>query len=123
PELRAEGVARVLELELADAVELPGVLGARELYDGIPPERRAVVTSGTRRLAAARLRAAGFDAPDVFVTADDVSNGKPDPEPFLTAADRLGIDPARRLVVEDAPAGILAARAAGCTVIGLTGTV
>lgn len=123
PELRAEGVARVLDLELADAVELPGVLGARELYDGIPPERRAVVTSGTRRLAAARLRAAGFDAPDVFVTADDVSNGKPDPEPFLTAADRLGIDPARCLVVEDAPAGILAARAAGCTVIGLTGTV
>ena len=58
----------------------------------------------------------------MFVTVDDVVNGKPDPEPFLLAAERLGVDPSRCLVVEDAPAGIAAARAAGCAVIALTGT-
>ena len=122
-ELRDEGLARVLELELSDAVDLPGVRGAHAFYDSIPAARRAVVTSGTRPLATARLQAAGFAAPEVFVTADDVTRGKPDPEPFLTAAALLGVDPARCLVVEDATAGILAARAAGCAVIGLTGTV
>ena len=58
----------------------------------------------------------------VFVTVDDVVHGKPDPEPFLLAAERLGFSPDRCLVVEDAPAGIAAARAAGCAVIALTGT-
>ncbi len=58
----------------------------------------------------------------MFVTVDDVVQGKPHPEPFLLAASRLGVDPTRCLVVEDAPAGIAAARAAGCAVIALTGT-
>lgn len=122
-DLHAEGMERILALELADAVELPSVPGAPAFYDAVPPDRRAVVTSGARPLARARLRAAGFDAPDVFVTADDVTHGKPDPEPFLLAAERLGVDPADCLVVEDAAAGIAAARAAGCTVLGIAGTV
>ncbi len=80
------------------------------------------MTSGSVPIATARLAAAGYDQPDVFVTVDDVVHGKPDPEPFLLAATRLGVDPSRCLVVEDAPAGIAAARAAGCAVIALTGT-
>lgn len=122
PELHAEGRARILDLELADAVNLPSVRGAREFYGSVPAERRAIVTSGTAALAAARLQAAGLTAPEVFVSADDVARGKPDPEPFRTAAARLGVDPQRCLVLEDAAAGIAAARAAGCTVIALTGT-
>lgn len=73
-------------------------------------------------IATARLSAAGYEHPAVFVTVDDVVHGKPHPEPFLTAAARLGVDPAHCLVVEDAPAGIAAARAAGCAVLALTGT-
>ena len=123
PDLQNEGLQRITDLEVADAVRLPPVRGARAFFDGTPPERRAVVTSGTRVLATARLEAAGFTPPDVFVTADDITRGKPDPEPFLTAAARLGVDPSRCLVVEDAAAGVAAARAAGCRVVALTGTV
>jgi mannitol-1-/sugar-/sorbitol-6-phosphatase len=121
--LAAEGLARITDLEVTDAVDLPPVRGARAFFDAVPPGRRAIVTSGTRVLATARLAAAGFTPPEVFVTADDVTRGKPDPEPFLTAAARLGVDPARCLVVEDAAAGIAAARAAGCGVLAVTGTV
>lgn len=118
-----EGLTRVTDLEVGDAVNLAPVRGARAFFDAVPAARRAIVTSGTRRLASARLGAAGFTPPDVFVTADDVTCGKPDPEPFLTAAAQLGVDPARCLVVEDAAAGIAAARAAGCAVLAITGTV
>ncbi|MEV8026210.1 HAD-IA family hydrolase [Microbacterium sp. NPDC080220] len=118
-----EGLSRVTDLEVDDAVDLAPVRGARAFFDAVPVARRAIVTSGTHRLASARLGAAGFTPPDVFVTADDVTRGKPDPEPFLTAAAALGVDPARCLVVEDAAAGIAAARAAGCSVLALTGTV
>lgn len=123
PELRDEGVARVTALEVADAPGVVPVRGARAFFDAVPAERRAIVTSGSVPIATARLDAAGFPHPDVFVTADDVARGKPDPEPFLTAAARLGVDPARCLVVEDAVAGIAAARAAGCAVLGVSGTV
>ena len=122
-DLHGEGLAHVTSLEVADAVGLLPVRGARAFFDSVPPGRRAIVTSGSVPIATARLAAAGFDAPDVFVTVDDVVNGKPDPEPFLTAAARLGVDPARCLVVEDAAAGIIAARAAGCAVLGIAGTV
>ncbi|WP_244632377.1 HAD family hydrolase [Microbacterium sp. Se63.02b] len=79
--LRAEGLDRILELELADAVALPEVRGARAFYDSIPADRRAVVTSGTAPLATARLRAAGFTTPGVFVTSDDVPGASPTPSP------------------------------------------
>lgn len=121
-DLHAEGLVRVTEYEIADAVDLAPVRGAASFFDSVPPDRRAVVTSGTRPLASARLAAAGFTPPEVFVTADDVVRGKPDPEPFLRAAALLGYEPSRCLVVEDAAAGIRAARAAGCSVIALTGT-
>ncbi len=118
----AEALAHVTDLEVRDAVGLHPIRGADVFFDAVPADRRAIVTSGSVPIATARLAAAGYDRPAVFVTVDDVVNGKPDPEPFLLAAERLGVDPSRCLVVEDAPAGIAAARAAGCAVIALTGT-
>ena len=98
------------------------VPGARALFASLPEHRRAVVTSGTPPIATARLRAAGFPLPRTLVTADDVTRGKPDPQPYLLAAQRLGVPPDRCLAVEDAPAGIASARAAGCQVLAVTGT-
>jgi len=121
-ERHGEALAHVTELEVTDAVGLRPIRGADAFFASVPPERRAIVTSGSVPIATARLAAAGYEQPAVFVTVDDVVNGKPHPEPFLTAAARLGVDPARCLVVEDAPAGIAAARAAGCAVLALTGT-
>lgn len=122
PDRHAEALAHVTDLEVTDAVGLAPIRGAAAFFASVPAERRAVVTSGSVPIATARLAAAGYEQPAVFVTVDDVVNGKPHPEPFLTAAARLGVDPARCLVVEDAPAGIAAARAAGCAVLALTGT-
>ena len=73
-------------------------------------------------LARARMAGAGLTAPEVLVTADQVRRGKPAPDPYLLAADRLGVDPARCLVVEDAPLGLEAARAAGCATLAVVTT-
>jgi sugar-phosphatase len=83
----------------------------------MPAGSWAVVTSGTYALATARLRAAGFAVPDVLVTADDVARGKPDPEGYLAAAAQLGRTPHETIVLEDAQAGIEAARAAGVSAV------
>jgi haloacid dehalogenase superfamily, subfamily IA, variant 3 with third motif having DD or ED/haloacid dehalogenase superfamily, subfamily IA, variant 1 with third motif having Dx(3-4)D or Dx(3-4)E len=107
-----------LEAEDIDCVLLPG---AAEVLRALPSARWAVVTSASRRTAVARLRRVGVEAP-VLITADDVSRGKPDPEPFLTAAARLGVAPADCLVVEDAPAGLRSATAAGMGTIAVTTT-
>jgi sugar-phosphatase len=87
------------------------------------PHPLAIVTSGATRLAEARLRAAGLPRPAVLVSADSVSRGKPDPEPYLLAAQRLGVAPGRCTVFEDAPAGVAAGHAAGMRVVALTTTV
>lgn len=118
----AEGLARIVELEVEDAPSVDVVPGAREFFGGVPEDRRAIVTSGTPSIATARLRAAGIPVPHTLVTADDVRHAKPHPEPYLLAARRLGVSPQRCLVVEDAPAGIDAARAAGCRVLAVQGT-
>jgi mannitol-1-/sugar-/sorbitol-6-phosphatase len=83
----------------------------------------AIVTSGGRRLAEARLRAAGLRRPEVLVSVDSVSRGKPHPEPYLFAAQRLGVSPGSCTVFEDAPAGVAAGKAAGMRVVALTTTV
>jgi sugar-phosphatase len=117
---------RVAELDRIDRYELESVAtvrpvpGAPALAATVPLEQRAVVTSGRTDLAVARLRAADIALPSVLVCADDVRRGKPDPEGYLLAAHRLGVDPADAIVLEDAPAGIAAARAAGVrSVIGI----
>ncbi|MBH0109596.1 HAD-IA family hydrolase [Salinibacterium sp. NG22] len=75
--------------------------------------RWTVVTSALRDLAILRLGAAGIEQPESFVTADDVTHGKPAPDPYLRGAELLGLHPSDCVVFEDAPAGIAAARAAG----------
>jgi len=99
------------------------VRGARRLLAQLAPARWAVVTSAWRRLAEIRLECAGLPLPSVLITADEIQRGKPNPAGYLSAAARLGIKPAACVVVEDAPAGIAAARAAGMRVIGITTTV
>jgi sugar-phosphatase len=93
--------------------------GAAELLalDGI-----GVVTSCSPALAATRLEAAGLPTPAVLITSDLTPRGKPHPDPYLAGAAALGADPADCLVIEDAPAGIAAARAAGMTVWAVTTT-
>lgn len=123
PHLDAE--AEVPRLEKREAEDTEGVMvmaGAADLLARIPRERWCVVTSGTRLLATARLKLGKLPVPDVLVTAEDVRDGKPHPEPYLKGAELLGFDPSQCLVIEDAPAGIRAAHAAGMKAIGLTST-
>ncbi|MFJ8635491.1 HAD-IA family hydrolase [Streptomyces sp. NPDC093568] len=118
-----EALARIETLEVEDVPNggvhlLPGT---KHFLDSLPADRWAVVTSATRRLAEARLDAVGI-LPKTMVTADDITRGKPDPEPYLLAARELGVDPADCVVFEDAPAGLAAGRAAGMTTVALTTT-
>ena len=118
----AAEAARVAQEEIDAAGEVRPLPGARELLAAVPPARFAVVTSSPRPLAIARLRAAGLTVPQVLVTGDDVENGKPDPAGYLRAAELLGVDPAHCIVLEDAPAGVEAGRAAGMTVVAVLTT-
>jgi sugar-phosphatase len=110
----------VLErLEVADTdgvVALPGAAGVLAL------PTVAIATSCVLRLARARIAAAGLQEPAVVVTSDQVAQGKPAPDSYLLAAGRLGLDPAACLVLEDAPAGVAAGKAAGMTVWAVTTT-
>jgi sugar-phosphatase len=101
--------------EVDDAGSVIAYPGAAELLAG--PIPIAVVTSGSTELATARLRGAGLEPPAVLITADLITRGKPDPEPFLLGARELAADPARCLALEDAPSGIDSARAAGVPVV------
>ena len=116
-------VARIEALEVEDVPNGGAVLlpGTRDFLDSLPADRGAVVTSATRRLAEARLAHAGI-LPKTLVVAEDVTRGKPDPEPYLLAARQLGVDPARCVVFEDAPAGLQAGRAAGMITVALATT-
>ncbi|MGA5252348.1 HAD family hydrolase [Streptomyces pseudogriseolus] len=118
-----QAVARIEDLEVED-VAGGGVrllAGTEEFLAGLPAERWAVVTSATRRLAEARLAAVGI-LPKTLIAADDITRGKPDPEPYLLAARTLGVDPADCVAFEDAPAGLQAGRAAGMTTVALATT-
>jgi sugar-phosphatase len=123
PDLDAVVESQEVERRQAEDVDglvaIPGALAALGALKG---DRVAVVTSGTRPLALARLAAVGIEPPAVMVFADDVARGKPDPEGYLTAARRLGVDPAEALVVEDAPPGVEAAKAAGAATVAVTST-
>jgi sugar-phosphatase len=106
--------------EVEDGDSVVAYPGAAELLAG--PIPIAIVTSGSTELAAARLRGAGLTPPAAMITADAITRGKPDPEPFLLGARALGVDPARCLVLEDAPSGIKSARAAGIPVVAFRTT-
>lgn len=123
PNLDAEAENKIVEQdEIDDAVGLTAKEGAAELLSILPPERWTIVTSGTRPLATARLRAAGLPIPQHLVAADEVTNGKPHPEPYIKGATALGFRPQDCVVFEDAPTGIRSGKAAGAEVIALPGT-
>lgn len=122
PGAATAAAARILQLETTDVDDVVQLPGVPELLAGLPAHRWAVVTSCSAPLADARRHAAGLPDPDVLVVFDDVARGKPAPDCFLLGAQRLGVDPADCLVVEDAPAGLAAARAAGCATLAVRTT-
>src|SRR5215472_1346992 len=116
----ADHAAEDREVERREIADVEGVIplpGAVELLRALPLDRWAIVTSCTRPLAHVRIGAAGLPKPKYIVTSSDVKNGKPDPEPYLKGAQMLGVSAADCLVLEDAPAGIRAGKAAGARVI------
>jgi mannitol-1-/sugar-/sorbitol-6-phosphatase len=120
--MQEAGIQRITELEISDLHDVVVLPGAAEALASLASAKTAIATSCTVPLAEARIAAAQLVAPSVLVTADDVVHGKPHPEPFLQAARRLGVDPRRCLVVEDAPSGLEAARAAGCFTLAVVTT-
>jgi mannitol-1-/sugar-/sorbitol-6-phosphatase len=117
-----EALNRIEEIELADVEGILLLPGAAEALAALPSGRAAIVTSCTWALATARIAATRLLAPAVVVTADQVRLGKPDPAPYLLAAEKLGVEAADCLVVEDAPAGLAAGRAAGAFRLALSTT-
>lgn len=115
-------IASLVQAEEGCRDGIVAVRGARRLLGQLPPTRWAVVTSAWRRLAEVRLDRAGLPLPAVLVTADETRRSKPDPEGYLAAAARLAVPPSACVVVEDAPAGVAAAAAAGMRVVGVTTT-
>ncbi len=125
PDLDVEAELKIIEdLEVEDNDDLTVLPGVLDLLAALPPQngkrRWTVVTSATERLARARMAAGGLPALDQLVTADFVTRGKPHPEPYLTGAAQLGIDPAECVVFEDSTSGAKAGRAAGCIVVATT---
>ena len=117
----AQEVALLDELEIHHTGRGEAIMGSRALLSRLPAERWALVTSASQRVARHRLESAGLPLPTLLVAAEDVVHGKPDPEPYLLGAERLGVAPADCLVFEDAPAGIQSALRAGCAVVQVGG--
>jgi mannitol-1-/sugar-/sorbitol-6-phosphatase len=121
PDLDGEAELKIVEdIEIVDNEDLRVLPGVLEMLQALPRERWTVVTSATERLARARLAAGGVPEPERLVTANDVTRGKPHPEPFLAGAALLGFAPQQCVVFEDSASGTQAGREAGCTVIATT---
>ena len=121
----ADHAAEDREVERREIADVDGVIplpGAMELLQALPLRRWAIVTSCTRPLAGVRIGAAGLPKPRHLVTSTDVKHGKPDPEPYLKGAEFIGVPASDCIVIEDAPAGIRAGKAAGARVIALRTT-
>ncbi len=121
----ADHAAEDREVERREIADVEGVIplpGAMELLQALPLERWAIVTSCTRALAGVRIGAAGLPKPRHLVTSSDVKHGKPDPEPYIKGAQILGVPASECLVIEDAPAGIRAGKAAGARALALRTT-
>jgi HAD superfamily hydrolase (TIGR01509 family) len=117
-----EELAWLEAAELADLEGLAEIPGAARLLRTLPGVPWAVVTSAGPELARRRLAAAGLPPAPVLVSAKDVDRGKPAPDGYLLAAERLAVPSARAVVFEDSPAGIAAALSAGSKVIGIATT-
>ncbi len=121
PDLDAEAELKVIEdIEIADNEGLTVLPGVQELLRALPRDRWTVVTSATERLARIRLAEGNIPAPERLVTANQVTRGKPHPEPFQIGAALLGFRPQECVVFEDSSSGAQAGRDAGCTVVATT---
>ncbi|MFB9982013.1 HAD-IA family hydrolase [Mesorhizobium kowhaii] len=119
PQHEANEITRA---EIADVEGVNAIAGAAAFLASLPPQRWAIVTSSPLALALVRIEAAGIPRPATMVTAEDVVHGKPAPDCFLLAAERLGFDAHDCVVFEDATPGIQAGEAAGATVVVITAT-
>lgn len=101
--------------------EVPWRPGARELLADVRANQipTALVTMSWRRFAMEVVDALPDGAFDVSVVGDDVKRGKPHPDPYLLAAERLGVDITCCLAIEDSPTGVASALAAGATVLAV----
>jgi sugar-phosphatase len=108
--------------EIEDRGDAAAIRGCGALLSQLREHEWAVVTSASAALARMRLRSVRLPAPPVLIGADDVEHGKPDPEGYLAAAHRLGVDRRDCVVFEDTPPGLEAARAAGMRGIGIATT-
>ncbi len=118
PDLDDQAELAVIEqIEIEDTEGIQALPGVAVLLSLLPKGSWTVVTSATEKLARVRMEAVGLTPPKRFITADMVEHGKPHPEPYLRGAELLGFAPERCLVIEDAPAGVAAGKAAGCTVL------
>jgi mannitol-1-/sugar-/sorbitol-6-phosphatase len=123
PDIDVEEGLRVIEdMEIEDTEDLKVLPGVKELLESLPQDRWAIVTSATKRLLIGRLKVAGLPVPERIISGDMVVKGKPDPEPYRRGAELLGFRAEECVVVEDAPSGVGAGKAAGCRVLGVLGT-
>lgn len=123
PDIDAQEGLRVIEdLEMEDMDGLTVLPGVKKLLESLPLDRWAIVTSATRRLLIGRLKAAGLPVPERIISGDMVERGKPDPEPYRRGAELLGFRPEDCVIVEDAPSGVGAGKAAGGRVLAVLGT-
>jgi sugar-phosphatase len=114
------------EVERREIEDLEGVVplpGALDLLSSLPKDRWTIVTSCTRPLAQVRIKAAGLPLPEKLITSNDITHGKPHPEPFLKGASALGFPAQQCIVLEDVPAGVRAGKAAAARVVAFTTTV
>ncbi|MCA1247223.1 HAD-IA family hydrolase [Massilia sp. MS-15] len=119
PVAEALGIALA---EIEDVADIEEIAGVGRFLASLPSGRWAIVTSASRPLATARIRAAGLPLPPLLVAAEDVKHGKPAPDPFLLGAKKLGVAPQDCLVFEDTPIGLAAAESAGMDSIIVTAT-
>ena len=120
PKLDAKQEAKWVEereIQLVDNAK--PIDGAVEFVSDLAPLNWAVVTSSSRALAFKKLAACDFPVPDVLVSADDILRGKPDPEPFITAASKLSVAPSDCIAFEDSESGVISALEAGCRVVAV----
>lgn len=123
PNIDPEAEARwITDQELLDTDGINPIPDAARFLASLPPDRWAIVTSATRDLALRRIEVAGLPMPKVVVTSEDVTRGKPNPDPFLLGAEKLGFKASDCVVFEDAPAGIRAGEASGAAVVVITHT-
>ncbi|WP_417843877.1 HAD-IA family hydrolase [Thalassospira sp.] len=115
-------VALLTDAEFNAVDKVKPIAGAARFLSALPRDRWAIVTSSPRRLALQRITAAGLPMPDILITAEDVNAGKPAPDCFIAAAEKLNVEISNCLVWEDAPAGIAAGKAAGADVMIVTAT-